>query len=321
MIDHARPDSPGEVLALARAVQQRQRDREAQARAASRAEELAEQAAAEARRMERERAEAAARAAVRQQQGEALRQWMAEREDERAQRVARRERAQRAAQTGAERRAALEAAALAAFAAEPPLDGPPPAREPGRSAWVMGRAREAFGIKPAEMFLNVSWARDARVLAATALRLDGAKTETMARATGHERSVAMDYLTDGLRRAKTDPRFAARLAKLRRALEHAPPIGDIAMPALMEVVAEISGIPARLVLSRCKRDETVAARAAACVVARDVLGLSLPKIGVALRRDHTSVLHLTREAAAGRWAELCAAVTEEFRARMAGGAG
>ena len=57
-----------------------------------------------------------------------------------------------------------------------------------------------------------------------------------------------------------------------------------------------SGMIANVLLSERRHAQIVHWRNAVCYVAHDVIGMSLPVIGEAIKRDHTTVLHGVRAA-------------------------
>src|SRR5437899_9001394 len=67
---------------------------------------------------------------------------------------------------------------------------------------------------------------------------------------------------------------------------------------LVDTAADIWGVPAISIIGKQRNRQIMEPRAAVCLVAREIMGVSYPRIGAAVGdRDHTTVMHAIERAA------------------------
>jgi chromosomal replication initiator protein len=100
------------------------------------------------------------------------------------------------------------------------------------------------------------------------------------------------------------------MSELSAQLGASPRFG--AMAEILEAVARVYGLGTAAIIGRSRSKSIAEARMVVCLVARRCTRLSLPEIGRAVGRDHTTVMSAVKSAerkcAADRW--LGAAVEE-----------
>lgn len=73
----------------------------------------------------------------------------------------------------------------------------------------------------------------------------------------------------------------------------------VTVPELIRITSDVTGVPVSTITSPTRTDASFRPRVIISRVGRNVLRKSYPKIGRALKRDHTTIVH-----AAGRFDEL-----------------
>jgi chromosomal replication initiator protein len=98
--------------------------------------------------------------------------------------------------------------------------------------------------------------------------------------------------------------LAVELAQLRRRLDAiergAPPAPPLPIARIVAAVAAHFDIPIPLLLGEGRAAHLALARQTAMALVRELHGTSLPRIGAAFGRDHTTVLHAVTKVSALR---------------------
>lgn len=116
--------------------------------------------------------------------------------------------------------------------------------------------------------------------------------------------------------------LTARVAELEARLgPDMPTDGRITVRAILDEVSAEFGVPVPEILSPWREERLLPARHASMALARRLTKLSLPQIGRAMRRDHTTVLagiaaHERREAASPEIAARTRAVSQRLQRSM-----